>query len=391
MSGEDLLLKWNDHHSLFFSGAEELCQSEEYTDVTLSAGSKLFPCHRLVLSVCSPYFRQLFRRLGNDKSVIYLKDVEPRHLELLLDYMYRGEIRVEEQELGTVLNTAQGLEIRGLTESGKRSHDNTESSGQSEPIRDIVTQTPPPPSVTYDENYENLQKINVSKSNKKRKLVTPIENSDTHFKIGAVDVIPSPALSTTPPLCPIVKQEVGNVGGDVWNNAQSEQQMTAAYDDTEEAYTETNLTSTGYDHEVYEESAVGYYQESGDQNDQEFLMDVRERRGRGRPKKMLYNCHICGKQLRDKYNLDRHISSHYGEKNFKCEYCIPVKLFADQSNLRNHMKSKHPELLIGEKDFSCYHCVPSKLFTDQPSLTKHVKSRHPEELGHFSIKEEANN
>jgi hypothetical protein len=60
MSGEDFLLKWNDHHSLFFAGAEQLCESEEYTDVTLAA-------HKLVLSICSPYFLLLFLCLGAEK------------------------------------------------------------------------------------------------------------------------------------------------------------------------------------------------------------------------------------------------------------------------------------------------------------------------------------
>ena len=92
---EDFMLKWNDHHTLFFVGAEELCESEEYTDVTLAAGSKFFPAHKLVLSICSPYFRQLFKRLGKDKPVIYLKDVDPKHLDLLLQYMYKGEIKVQ--------------------------------------------------------------------------------------------------------------------------------------------------------------------------------------------------------------------------------------------------------------------------------------------------------
>ena len=94
-AGEDFLLKWNDHHSLFFAGAEELCDSEEYTDVTLAAGQRFFSAHKLVLSICSPFFRALFKRLGVHKSVIFLKDVEPRHLELLLEYMYKGEIKVQ--------------------------------------------------------------------------------------------------------------------------------------------------------------------------------------------------------------------------------------------------------------------------------------------------------
>ena len=100
---EELLLKWNDHHSLFFVGAEELCEGEEYTDVTLAAGTKFFPAHKLVLSICSPYFRQLFKHLGQDKPVIFLKDVDPEHLHRLLQYMYKGEIKVEVSDGQAVL------------------------------------------------------------------------------------------------------------------------------------------------------------------------------------------------------------------------------------------------------------------------------------------------
>ena len=78
--------------------------------------------------------RQLFQSLGKEKSVVYLKDVDPRHLDLLLQYMYKGEINVkvsssikfycpsilllwfQESELVAVLQVAQGLDIKGLSE-----------------------------------------------------------------------------------------------------------------------------------------------------------------------------------------------------------------------------------------------------------------------------------
>lgn len=42
-------------------------------------------------------------------------------MELLLSYMYRGEINVEESELVGLLATAKGLQIKGLTESNEES------------------------------------------------------------------------------------------------------------------------------------------------------------------------------------------------------------------------------------------------------------------------------
>ena len=100
MAGEEFSLKWNDHSKVFFAGAEKLAEEQEYTDVTLAAGDKLIPAHKMVLSICSPFFQRLFRQLGSDKStVIYLKDILPRHLDLLIQYMYKGEIKVEVRHL----------------------------------------------------------------------------------------------------------------------------------------------------------------------------------------------------------------------------------------------------------------------------------------------------
>jgi len=347
MAGEDFLLKWNDHHALFFSGAEELCQNEEYTDVTLSAGSKFFPAHKLVLSVCSPYFRQLFRRLGNDKSVIYLKDVEPRHLELLLDYMYKGEIKVEEQELVTVLNTAQGLEIKGLTESGKQndSESSVKMTPRPEPPRPPapkrVTPTPPPPS-SFDgpsKNYES--------ANKKRKLGGA--NSDTLFKIGAVDVspagpaLPSPSVARdssdpTPPPRPIVKQEVANVSED-WNSSANEPHEMAPYDDNmshDTGYTETALTATGYDHEGYEEGE--YYQDDvmgqpGEQDDRVDWLGI-DGRSSCRSK-----CGYCEKTFSSNSALKQHMPVHTGEKPYACTMC--EARFTQSSSLYKHVKKQN--------------------------------------------------
>ena len=127
--GENFKLKWNDHHSIFFSTAEELCMEDNLTDITLSCGKQEFSAHKLVLSICSTYFKDLFaprqNQKGNSKyhrpasqaAIVYLKDVKPSHMELLLNFMYRGEIHVQEDELMELLTTAKGLQIRGLSES----------------------------------------------------------------------------------------------------------------------------------------------------------------------------------------------------------------------------------------------------------------------------------
>ena len=97
--GESLKVQWNDHHSIFFETADFFCREDNLTDVTLSCGDREFSAHKLVLSICSTYFKELFiprseskNRPANSAAIVYLKDVDPYYMDLILKYMYHGEI-----------------------------------------------------------------------------------------------------------------------------------------------------------------------------------------------------------------------------------------------------------------------------------------------------------
>jgi len=155
--GENFKLRWNDHHSIFFSTAEALCQGDHLTDVTLSCGKREFSAHKLVLSICSTYFNELFtpkpenkNRPANGAAIVYLKDVDAHHMELLLNFMYRGEINVEEEELMDLIATARGLSIRGLSDSDEDLKEDTNSNENSS--RQIPPPPRPPPSNNVPKN-----------------------------------------------------------------------------------------------------------------------------------------------------------------------------------------------------------------------------------------------
>lgn len=121
---EEFLLKWNDHHNSFFSIVQDLCASELLTDVTLACGSGepiIFEAHKLMLSVCSTFFRNILTRKRADRwqshPIVFLKDVEPRHMEQLLQYMYRGEINVLQDDLAPLIETARALQVKGLADA----------------------------------------------------------------------------------------------------------------------------------------------------------------------------------------------------------------------------------------------------------------------------------
>ncbi|XP_071513703.1 uncharacterized protein [Panulirus ornatus] len=109
-----LSLRWNNHRSTFFHILSTLHRKELYSDVTLACNGKFFPVHKLVLSVCSEYFEEMFKQTNCKHPIIVLKDILQDDLEALLNYMYAGEANVAQSDLARLIKAAECLRIKGL-------------------------------------------------------------------------------------------------------------------------------------------------------------------------------------------------------------------------------------------------------------------------------------
>jgi broad-complex core protein len=61
-------LRWNNYQSSITSAFENLRDDEDFVDVTLACDGKSLKAHRVVLSACSPYFRELLKVSIKDKT-----------------------------------------------------------------------------------------------------------------------------------------------------------------------------------------------------------------------------------------------------------------------------------------------------------------------------------
>lgn len=61
MSSEQFSLVWNSFPRNLSSGLYTLLTDEQLVDVTLAAEGQILRAHKLILSVCSTYFRELFK------------------------------------------------------------------------------------------------------------------------------------------------------------------------------------------------------------------------------------------------------------------------------------------------------------------------------------------
>ena len=114
------MLRWEDHHKSFFELAEDLCHQEQFIDVTISCGEHNFPAHKLILSVCSPYFKNLFLRNPCKHPIVVLKDVHFKYMKLLLIFMYRGEVAVPQEDLPGLLKVARSLQVNLISEINRK-------------------------------------------------------------------------------------------------------------------------------------------------------------------------------------------------------------------------------------------------------------------------------
>lgn len=58
---QQFCLRWHNYQSSLLSTLPQLLDGDDLTDVTLCAGSRNIKAHRVVLSACSEYFKELFR------------------------------------------------------------------------------------------------------------------------------------------------------------------------------------------------------------------------------------------------------------------------------------------------------------------------------------------
>lgn len=109
-------LKWDKYQDNLANVFDQLLQNELFVDVTLACGSRTMKAHKMILSACSPYFQSLFLENPCQHPTIILRDVEWLELRAAIEFMYKGEVNVFQEQIGPLLRVAEMLKIRGLTE-----------------------------------------------------------------------------------------------------------------------------------------------------------------------------------------------------------------------------------------------------------------------------------
>ena len=117
-NNEKLCLQWNNFGDNIRSSFEELREDKDFTDVTLACeDGKQVDSHKMVLMASSPFFSDLLRKNKHTHPLIYMRGVKFEVLVAMVDFFYRGEANIYQENLDSFLALAAELQLKGLEEN----------------------------------------------------------------------------------------------------------------------------------------------------------------------------------------------------------------------------------------------------------------------------------
>ena len=198
MGSEKFCLRWNDFENNISQAFKELRDDKDFFDVTLACDDEQIQAHKVILSACSPFFRNILRRNPHQHPLLYLKGVKYTDLQSVLNFMYHGEVNVAQEELNSFLAVAEDLQVKGLTQTGQKQQPTSQNMGppkkspteQPQAAINMPSQTRPTKPSRIRTSYEHA--IASASYEKEVEDFTPLIKTEAPL----VDVDCDPQLST---------------------------------------------------------------------------------------------------------------------------------------------------------------------------------------------------
>jgi len=314
MASEKFCLRWNDFESNISLSFRELKDDKYFFDVTIVCEEDQLSAHKVILSACSQFFKDILRRNPHNHPLLYLKGVNLLDFKNVLNFMYHGEVSVAQEDLNTFLAVAEDLKVKGLTQG--KPNPVLPSKPPAIPGRNPALQAP---SRSKPQTLRDQTSLPGKKSWAHNQSIERLEDDDIQevvaFKVEPKEVAPTIHQITSNP-----NHQNQNYNSLVNNSSQ----VVAAVEDYQ---------TEGYeDYEQYEDYSEHGLEATYDGNkDVESLMSKRESG---------FVCLICQRVCSAKGNMKKHIESvHIPEEPQPCGFC--EKKFKNKNSLQNHTSLSH--------------------------------------------------
>jgi len=324
MGSEKFCLRWNDFETNISSAFRELRDDKDFFDVTIACDDEQLQAHKVILSACSPFFRNILRRNPHQHPLLYLKGVKYTDLQSVLNFMYHGEVNVAQEELNSFLAVAEDLRVKGLTQN--------QSAGTTK--KDPPSNLPP----VVKNTPRSHDREPVPPPKRSRPIPIPATNTVTPMIQNSVDdeiqeVVPVKSEPRDPP-APAAVPDEELYRPHPQHHVQTSQALTPA-DDQSLSYPEENYEEYQYgEDQGYEGTMMEEMGMDGNKGLIENFIDVSD---------CWIRCVMCEKTFTNMQNARRHVRTIHvhNETGMNLLFDVCQQTFAKLRSFDDHMRIKH--------------------------------------------------
>ncbi|XP_073943722.1 uncharacterized protein isoform X2 [Choristoneura fumiferana] len=175
---QQFCLRWNNFQANITSQFEALRDDEDFVDVTLACEGHRLEAHKVVLSACSPYFKELFKNNPCPHPIIFMRDCEVSHVRALLQFMYAGQVNIAQAQLSAFLRTADALQIRGLTDCSQHNDKKVNRKSPPSQLRNLLSAKPPQSTSSSKAASQNVESTSADDQEKSASRRSTINSPD---------------------------------------------------------------------------------------------------------------------------------------------------------------------------------------------------------------------
>ena len=353
---EKILFKWADYQDNILGCFEELQKDSDFSDVTLVCEeAHQIKAHRIILSACSPFFRNILKKNKHTDPMIYMRGLKAKDLIAVVAYIYHGEASIYQEDLDGFLALADELQLNGLDSSNPE-----EAIKEIKPITTATTKVSGPQKNISDEPLSNdsedsVKYIKITNLNKNSVILYKGNlNSDT----SAVDL----------------KPKIGTILERYNDKEELIQKVTTSKPKREKVPQQNKITKENtleMDLKRFENTTIirknaTKIRSPPETNREELKIKIDSMVEHVNDEKFKFRCNVCGKVTAQKGDINRHVETHMKGLSYPCKICGKVK---ESKNALNGHMSFHKGL-----SYPCKVC--GKVKKSKFALNSHLSSHN---------------
>ena len=386
-------LGWNTFQKHLVETSKELFKSHIFTDVTL-VSDDLFQvkAHRTVLAGSSNFFKDMLLLERTEQPVLLLHGVQYQELIAVLEFIYLGEAKVDEDRIKQFVQTASYLDVKELkkkTEEASPAPYSGEAKVNEDRIQHTDFKKTEEATGTPTVKMETESILNINKYSKlsehipqdmKERIFNNINERIRDFKSneqyqseGDCDnllVDDSDAGKSFPDIShEMVDNYMTGVSDNIYNNDKENSfaSKEAAWAQGSQ-HTMQNIVSPTIIKTETDFCDVNLFDPAEDEElDTLIIEQIKQEKSMNSPN----ICHICQMQFTRADGLRRHIQGVHEKKVHKCTNCD--KDFTTRDSMMRHIKSQHEGV-----NYPCPYC-PSRTFGQKFHLKNHISRMHTQD------------